>query len=123
MRTLAISMSAALFLAFSVCANDGPNGLQTEVPKLLSAIASDDYAGFVADGNAAFRGLKKEQFEVVVSELSSKLMAGYDLTYLGDLNQQGYQVTLWRIRFKSGGDDLIATLSMKDGKVGGFWIK
>jgi len=22
-----------------------------------------------------------------------------------------------------GGDDLIATLSMKDGKVGGFWIK
>lgn len=69
------------------------------------------------------RGLKKEQFEAVVSRLSAKLKNGYDLTYLGDLNQRGYEVTLWRIRFKSGGDDLLATLSMKDGKIGGFWIK
>jgi hypothetical protein len=53
----------------------------------------------------------------------SKLKAGYDLAYLGDLNQRGYQVTLWRIRFKSGGDDLLATLSMRDGKVGGYWIQ
>jgi hypothetical protein len=45
------------------------------------------------------------------------------MTYLGDLNQGGYQVTLWRIRIKSSSDDLLATLSMKDGKVGGFWIK
>ena len=123
MRTLAISMSAALVLASSVCANDGPIGPQTEVPKLLLAITADEYTGFVADGNSAFQGLKKDQFKAVVSQLSSKLKAGYDLTYLGDLNQHGYQVTLWRIRFKSGGDDLIATLSMKDGKVGGFWIK
>ena len=90
---------------------------------MITAIVADDYASFVDDGNAAFRGLSKDQFEAVVSQLSSKLKNGYDIAYLGDLNQQGYQVTLWRIRFKSGGDDLIATLSMKDGKVGGFWIK
>ena len=90
---------------------------------MITAIVADDYASFVDDGNSAFQGLKKDQFEAVVSQLSSKLKNGYDIAYLGDLNQQGYQVTLWRIRFKSGGDDLIATLSMKDGKVGGFWIK
>lgn len=123
MKTLTLPLSAALVLACSVFATDASSGSQAEATKLVSAIASDDYTGFVADGNSAFQGLKKDQFKAVVSQLSSKLKAGYDLTYLGDLNQHGYQVTLWRIRFKSGGDDLIATLSMKDGKVGGFWIK
>jgi hypothetical protein len=80
-------------------------------------------AAFVTDGNAAFQALKKGQFEGVVSQLGSKLKAGYDLSYLGDLNQQNYEITLWRIRFRAGGDDLLATLSMKGGKVGGFWIK
>ena len=123
MKTLTLPLSAALVLACSVFATDASSGSQAEATKLVSAIASDDFTAFVADGNAAFQGLKKDQFKAVVSQLSSKLKAGYDLTYLGDLNQHGYQVTLWRIRFKSGGDDLIATLSMKDGKVGGFWIK
>ena len=123
MKTLTLPLSAALVLACSVFATDTSSGSQAEATKLITAIVADDYASFVDDGNAAFRGLRKDQFEAVVSQLSSKLKNGYDIAYLGDLNQQGYQVTLWRIRFKSGGDDLIATLSMKDGKVGGFWIK
>jgi hypothetical protein len=123
MKTLTLPLSAALVLACSVFATDASSGSQAEATKLLSAIAFDDFAAFVADGNSAFQGLNKDQFEAVVSQLSSKLKNGYDIAYLGDLNQQGYQVTLWRIRFKSRGDDLIAALSMKDGKVGGFWIK
>lgn len=123
MKILALSLSVAFVFACSVCAADAPAGAQTEAPKLVSAIASDDYAAFVADGSAAFQGLKKDQFESVVAQIGSRLKGGYDLAYLGDLNQRGYQVTLWRIRFKSGGDDLLATLSMKDGKVGGFLIK
>jgi hypothetical protein len=123
MKTLTLSISAALVLASSVCAMDAPIASQAQATKLVSAIISDDFGSFVADGSAAFQGLKREQFEAVVSQLSSKLKNGYDLTYLGDLNQRGYEVTLWRIRFKSGGDDLLATLSMKDGKVGGYWIK
>jgi hypothetical protein len=123
MKHFILSLVIALSLACSVCALDAPVGSQAEATKLVSAIASDDFTSFLADGNAAFKGLPKAQFESVVSQLSTKLKSGYDLAYLGDLNQQGYQVTLWRIRFKSGGDDLLATLSMKDGKVGGFWIK
>lgn len=123
MKILTLSISAALVLASSVCATNAPIASQAEATKLVSAIISDDFTSFVADGSTAFQGLKKEQFEAVVSRLSAKLKNGYDLTYLGDLNQRGYEVTLWRIRFKSGGDDLLATLSMKDGKIGGFWIK
>ena len=46
-----------------------------------------------------------------------------DVKYLGDMRQQGYHVTLWRLRFKDGSDDALATLSMKGDKVGGYWIK
>jgi hypothetical protein len=123
MKTLTQSLSTAFLFAASVFANEPPAASQAEATKLVSAIASDNYASFVANGSAAFQDLKKDQFEGVVSQLGTKLNSGYDLVYLGDLNQRGYQVTLWRIRFKNGVDDLLATLSMKEGKVGGFWIK
>jgi hypothetical protein len=123
MKNLLLSLSTALVIVCSVCAAESPGASQSEATKLITAITADDYKGFVADCNAAFQALKKDQFEAMVTQIGSKLKAGYELAYLGDLNQRGYQVTLWRIRFKSGGDDLLATLSMKDGKVGGFWIK
>jgi hypothetical protein len=123
MKTLILSLLTAFLFAVSVFAAEPPAASQAEAIKLVSAIASDNYTAFVADGNAAFQGLKKDQFGSVVSQIGSNLKSGYDLNYLGDLNQRGYQVTLWRIRFKNGGDDLLATLSMQDGKVGGFWIK
>jgi hypothetical protein len=123
MRKRILSLATACFVTVSVFAIEVPPAYQAEATKLVSAIADNDYAAFVTDGNAAFQALKKGQFEGVVSQLGSKLKAGYYLSYLGDLNQRNYQVTLWRIRFRSGGDDLLATLSMKDGKVGGFWIK
>jgi len=123
MKTSILSLVTALLFAVSALAAETPPASHDVATKLVSAIASDNYAAFVMDGNAAFQALKKDQFESVVSQLGSKLKSGYDLTYLGDLNQRGYQVTLWRIRFNNGGDDLLATLSMKDGKVGGFWLK
>jgi hypothetical protein len=49
-------------MACSVFAADVPTGSGAEATKLLSAIVSDDYAAFVADGNAAFQALKKDQF-------------------------------------------------------------
>lgn len=123
MKTFTLSISTALLFAFSVIAAGYPAASQAEATKLVAATAADDFAAFVSDGNPAFQGLKRDQFESVVSQIGSRLKSGYDLSYLGDLNQKGYQVTLWRIRFKNDGDDLLATLSMRDRKVAGFWIK
>lgn len=91
--------------------------------KLIAAIAAADHAAFVADGDAAFKGLKKEVFDAVAAQLVPRFRAGYEVAYLGEMKQQGYQVTLWKLSFKDGGDDALATLSMKDGKVGGYWIR
>lgn len=93
------------------------------VSKLIDAIEKSDYDSFVADGEAPFKQLKKEQFDPVATQAAPRLQAGHELSYLGDLKQKGYHVTLWRISFKDGSDDALATLSVKDGKVGGFFIR
>ncbi len=120
-----VSLICAIVLAALTVSHaaEAPADAQAASNKLLAAILSGNYAAFVADGEAAFKGLKKEQFDVVVTQLGPYLKSGYEATYLGELHQKGYQVTLWRLRFTAGGDDALATLSLKDGKIGGYWIK
>ncbi len=91
--------------------------------KLMAAIVKPDYEAFVADGEDAFKQLRKEQFEAFAAKIGPKLAAGHQFTYLGELKQKGYRVTLWKISFPDGSDDLVASLSVKDGKVGGFFIR
>jgi hypothetical protein len=90
--------------------------------KLLSAIQHLDYDAFVANGTEAFHGLSKSQFESVCAELGPKLKTAH-VTFLGELNQRGFRVTLWKLSFSDGSDDALATLGVRDGKVGGFWVK
>jgi hypothetical protein len=123
MKSLLAAGVLILCAGMTLIAAEPPMGAKVASTQLLEAIASGDYASFVANGDAAFRGLTQPQFDAVAAQLGPHLKAGYEATYLGDLNQKGFQVTLWRLRFKSGGDDALATLSLKDGKVGGFWIK
>jgi hypothetical protein len=123
-------MKAALILLAVIALNattgraaDAPPAAEAAFRKIVAAMTSDNYEMFIADGDAAFRGLKREAFESVVSQLAPRFKAGFDTTYLGELRQQGFDVSLWRFRFKDGRDDMLGTLSLKDGKVGGFWIK
>jgi hypothetical protein len=90
--------------------------------ELLGAIQNADYDAFVADGTPAFRGITKAQFDSVAGALGPKLKTA-QVTYLGALSQRGYRVTLWKLAFADGSDDALATLSVKAGKVGGYYIK
>ena len=94
----------------------------TRAAKLIAALENNDYAAFIADGDATFSAFKQEQFESVAAQLSARLKQGYDISSLGELKKKGQQVTLWRITFKDGGDDLLATLSMNERKITGFWV-
>jgi len=92
--------------------------------KLLTAVEQADYDGFVEDGTAAFRaGITKQMFEGVSVQLSSRMKEGYETYYLGQLKQRGCQVHLWKLVYKDGGDDTLAKLVLKEGKVAGFWLQ
>ena len=91
--------------------------------RLIKAVEENDFNEFIKNGEPAFQQLDKKLFEAVSKQLDERMKGGYEVEYLGDLKQQGYRVTLWRLRFKDGSDDALATLSMKGEKVGGYWIK
>ncbi len=118
-----ISLAIAILASRSLLAVEPPKDDAAISTKLLAAIATSNYEAFIADGEAPFKELKKEQFESVATQLGAKLNAGYEVSYLGELKKSGYRVTLWRVTYKDGSDDGLATLSLKDGKVGGYFIR
>jgi hypothetical protein len=91
--------------------------------KLITAIMQADYESFVADGVGSFKQMTKNQFDAAVAQLSPRLNAGYEVTYLGAIKKSGGHVTLWRLTFKGVEDEALATLSVKDGKVSVFTIR
>ena len=119
----------ALFLVvFSMCsfALHAADDAQAEkiFKRLLAAQTAKDYDAFVADADDNVKAaLSKTQFDASSNLMIKRTSGGYDLAFLGELNQHGYQVFLYRLRFKDGGDDMLGTLSLKDDKVAGIYFK
>lgn len=117
------SNSSAFFMGV-VFGEAKPSKVDLDIfTKLLNALEKKDYGAFVEDGEDAFKALPEGQFDSVVTQLAPKLGGNHEATYLGALQQKGFRVTLWKISFKDGSDDMLATLSVKNGKVGGFFIR
>jgi hypothetical protein len=118
-----------LFLVvFSMCsfALHAADDAQAEkiFKRLLAAQTAKDYDAFLADADDNLKAaLTKTQFAASSNLMIKRTSGGYDLTSLGELNQHGYQVFLYRLRFKDGGDDILGTMSLKDDKVGGIYFK
>ena len=109
-------------LPLTLTAAEAPKEDAAFSAKLIAAIENADYAGFIADGTDKFKAMKKEQFDAVSASLADHLKDRSEFTYLGDLKQQGFHITVWKLSFKDGSDDALVTMSVKDGKVGGFFI-
>ncbi len=96
---------------------------QAVVQQLLEAMAKNDYQAFIAQGTADFAAIEQAQFAQVADSLSPRLQKGYSVEYLGNLRQQGLDISVWKVSFQDGGDDLLATLNVQEGRVGGFFLR
>lgn len=92
--------------------------------KMLAAQDTKDYDAFVSHGDTQMRAaLSRTQFEASSDVLKANQAGGTrEITYLGELNQKGYEVYLFRVRFKTG--DMLASMTLnKQGEVAGIWFK
>ncbi len=97
-----------------------PEQAETTFKQLIAAQIAGDYEAFVAPGTTHLKAaLTKTQFDASSAILAPLLKNGYTETFLGELNQKGYEVYLFRLRFAQG-DDILATMSLKDGEVAGI---
>ena len=90
---------------------------------LLAATAADNFEQFISVGDENFkRGLKPEVFHRVSQGLAPRLQKGFTPTFLGELRQNGYLASVWRLRFDDGGDDLLFRMAVAGGKVVGALV-
>jgi hypothetical protein len=121
-KSLIIAAAAVLTSASAQAEPD--QKAQALFERLMAATVSNDYDGFIAECDAKMKAaLTKSNLAGVSEQIEPRAKQGYNAQYLGELNQRGYKVHLWRLSFKDAGDDVLATLSVKDGKVGGFYLK
>jgi opacity protein-like surface antigen len=116
-------VASALFAGCmtSAFAADASKEIEAISKKMVGALENAKYDDFIADGDAGWKKVPKASFDSMANGIGPRLKAGYTLTYLGEIKQGGAQVTLWRIAFKTG-DDLLAKVSIKDGKVTSFGL-
>ncbi len=101
-----------------------PQPIETMMKSMLAATEANSLPEFVAAGDAAFRaGMTKPMLDSVSRQLGPRLKQGYTASLLGMLNQEGYTVYLWKLEIKHGKDDVLVTMAVRDGKVGGFWLR
>lgn len=101
-----------------------PENTEATMKSMISAIQANSLPDFTAQGDQAFQeGMTKEMLASINQSLASRLKQGYVTTFLTRLNQQGFAVYTWKMEFKDGNDDVLIFLALKDGKVGGFWLR
>lgn len=101
-----------------------PQSVETTMQSMLSAIQTNSYSDFIAAGDQAFQeGMTKEMLSSISQSLASRLKQGYTVTFLTKLNQQGFEVYVWKLEFNDRHDDVLQFMALKNGKVGGFWLR
>jgi len=122
-----VSNIACVWLALSVTAcvaGETPEPGRALLDNLLKATEMNDCNRFLANGDAGFKaGITTQMLERVSAQLSPRMKQGYQCSYLGELSQQGCRVLLWKLKYKDGGDDTLAKLVLRNGKVAGFWLQ
>lgn len=117
LTTIMISTS----FAFS---QDPPSEATSVFNALMTATVGDNYIAFQQPGDAAFKsGITEEMFQKVAQQLAPILKDGYESTFLTAMKQQGFDVYVWKITPKTGSDQFLARLVLKEGKASGFWIQ
>lgn len=101
-----------------------PPQFEATLKAMLAAVEANSVADFVAAGDAAFQsGMTQLMLESLSRSLAPRLQQGYTATFLATLKQQGYTVYLWKLEFTDRADDILVTMAVRDGKVGGFWLR
>ena len=65
----------------------------------------------------------KEMFRRAAETISPACRQGYDLQYLTSMNQQGSEVFLWKLVPREGENQFLVRLTLKGGKVSGFFFQ
>ena len=106
-----------------LAATSTPADLQALFLEKINGFKNRDYKAFIANSNEELSKAATEvAFGEACDEWTERLTPGFDASYMGSLKKGDYTVSSWKLVCADKGDDLVVTMSVKDGKVGGFFI-
>ncbi|MFM8658293.1 MAG: hypothetical protein ACKOD5_14355 [Chthoniobacterales bacterium] len=98
----------------------------------LKATIAGDFAAFknacLKEGDGQMKLFSaqpgtKEMFRRAAETIAPACGKGYELEYLTSMNQQGSEVFLWKLVPRLGQSQFLVRLTLKDGKVSGFFFQ
>lgn len=90
----------------------------------IIAVERNQFDVFIQNGTPEFKKFSRFDFAKVNAVMARRFTAGYQSTYLGDLNQAGLKVHLWKLAFADKGDDsLVKMVVDKNSNIAGFWFQ
>ncbi|HEX8465252.1 MAG TPA: hypothetical protein VF627_11600 [Abditibacterium sp.] len=90
---------------------------------LMGALEDDSYTMFMAPmAEQVKAALPKPTFEKVVAMMAPRIKAGYKTAFIDGVKRPGAATYLWKLKFADGGDDMIALLTITDGKAATFLL-
>jgi hypothetical protein len=91
--------------------------------KIFTALEKNEFEQFMADADNTWRRLERSEFDRLVSQIEPKMKGGYEVAYLGEIKRMGGIVqTLWKLTFKANGEEVLANIDIKEGRVSRFGI-
>jgi hypothetical protein len=119
-----VGLVAVLAGSGTVPAADPDPAVQKTFNKLLDAIQANDREAFLASATEPVKqGVTQQVMDGLNKQVGSRLKKGFESTYLCQLKQGGFQVYLWKVTFKDGGDDAVVRIALKDGRIEGFFLQ
>jgi uncharacterized protein with beta-barrel porin domain len=99
-----------------------PQAVEDTMKRMLSAAQANALDDFIAQADPSAKSGMTKQMQDIRQELGARIKQGYVATYWGSLNQDGYDVHVWKLDFRDGKDDYLLTLAVRDRKVAGMWV-
>jgi hypothetical protein len=104
-------------------AADAANEPAAIIMRMFGALEKNQFQEFIAGGDNTWRRLGRSEFDRLVTQIEPRLKGGYDIAYLGEIKRAGNIVqTLWKVTFKANGEEILANLDLKEGRVVRFGI-
>lgn len=121
---ISLFLLIALLTGIASAANEAPADVDVSFRRMLHATIQNNYDDFISGTDASIRATLKPAALMDVSlKLRPRADKGYRVEYLGYYMVSGHTTHLWKLVFEDGGDDVLATMSQKDGKISGFYLK
>jgi hypothetical protein len=116
-------LAAGLLMTGLLQAAEASKEVAAIANKIFVALEKNEFEQFLADADNTWRRLERSEFDRLVTQLEPKMKGGYDVVYLGEIKRAGGIVqTLWKITLKANGEEVLANIDLKEGKVSRFGI-